>query len=422
MNSPAARRCDVAIVGGGMVGASLALALAGTRHNVVLIEALAPGSAAQPSFDDRSTALGNGARQILRTLGVWDEIAAAAAPIREIHVSDAGHFGFARLNAAEHELAAFGYVVGNRQLGAALWRALSGCPQIELRSPASVSALTISPEWAQLTVHSGQAQPGAHDGNGNDAGGGALLQARLVVAADGAHSLVKQAAGIDSSASDYQQVAVVANIRTDRSARGIAFERFTASGPLALLPLADGAYTVVWTLPPELARAMCECGAGEFIRALQRSFGWRAGQLREVGRRASYPLSLVRAQDVTAGRVALIGNAAQALHPVAAQGFNLGLRDAATLSELIATADDPGAPAVLARFAQRREADRGGMIAFTDQLVKLFSARRGAAIAARNIGLLLFDLSAPAKRALSRLSWGFGGALPRLSRGLPLPR
>jgi 2-octaprenyl-6-methoxyphenol hydroxylase len=410
VSSPAARRCDVAIVGGGMVGASLALALAGTRHQIVLIEALPPGSAAQPSFDDRSTALGNGARQILQTLGLWDELADTAAPIREIHVSDAGHFGFARLNAAEHELAAFGYVISNRHLGAVLWRALGASPQIELRSPARVSALTITPEWAQLTVDSGEGQS---DG---------VIQARLVIAADGAHSLVKQAAGIESSESDYQQVAVVANIRTDRSARGIAFERFTATGPLALLPLADGAYTVVWTLSPEAAQAMCSCDAAEFCRALQRSFGWRAGQVREVGRRASYPLSLVRAQELTAGRVALIGNAAQALHPVAAQGFNLGLRDAATLSELIATADDPGAPAMLERFAQRRAADRGGMIAFTDQLVKLFSARRGTAIAARNLGLLLFDLNAPAKRALSRLSWGFGGALPRLSRGLPLPR
>jgi 2-octaprenyl-6-methoxyphenol hydroxylase len=300
-----------------------------------------------------------------------------------------------------------------------LWGALGACPQIELRSPARVSALTITPEWAQLAVHSGQPQSGPRDGAGE---GDGVLQARLVIAADGAHSLVKQAAGIDSIESDYQQVAVVANIRTDRSARGIAFERFTASGPLALLPLADGTYTVVWTLSPEAAQAMCSCDAAEFCRALQHSFGWRAGQVREVGRRASYPLSLVRAQELTAGRVALIGNAAQALHPVAAQGFNLGLRDAATLSELIATADDPGAPAVLDQFAQRRKSDRGGMIAFTDQLVKLFSAQRGAAIAARNLGLLLFDLNAPAKRALSRLSWGFGGALPRLSRGLPLPR
>jgi 2-octaprenyl-6-methoxyphenol hydroxylase len=406
---PGAGRCDVAIVGGGMVGASLALALAGTRLTVTLIEAVAADSDQQPSFDDRSTALGNGARQILQTLGVWDEIAAAAAPIREIHVSDAGHFGFARLNAAEHELAAFGYVVSNRHLGAALWRALARAPQIELRTPARVGALRVTPEWAQLSIQ-------AADGDDRP------LLARLVVAADGAHSLVKQAAGIESSSSDYRQVAVVANIRTDRSARGVAFERFTAAGPLALLPLADGAYTVVWTLAPDAAQAMRDCDAGEFCRALQHSFGWRAGQVLQVGKRASYPLSLVRAQDVTGERVALIGNAAQALHPVAAQGFNLGLRDAAMLAELIATAADPGAQAVLAQFARQRDADRGGMIMFTDQLVKLFDSRRGTAIAARSLGLLLFDLSHPAKRALSRLSWGFGGSLPRLSRGLPLQR
>jgi 2-octaprenyl-6-methoxyphenol hydroxylase len=407
VNAPAPSRCDVAIVGGGMVGASLALALAGTRLRITLIEAVAAGSDSQPSFDARSTALGNGARQILSTLGVWEQIAPHAAPIREIHISDAGHFGFARLNAAQHDLAALGYTIGNRQLGAALWRAIEHSPQIELRTPARVSAVALGPQWAQLTVQ-------------GDAGADSVLQARLVVAADGAHSLVKQAAGIDSSARDYQQVALVANLRTDRSADGVAFERFTATGPLALLPLADGAYTVVWTLAPDVARAMCDCSEDEFCRALQESFGWRAGQVLAVGKRASYALSLVRAQELTAERVALIGNAAQALHPIAAQGFNLGLRDAAMLAELIAAADDPGAQQVLARFAQQRAADRGGMIAFTDQLVKLFSTRRGPAIAARTLALLLFDLSPPAKRALSRLSWGFGGSLPRLSRGLAL--
>jgi 2-octaprenyl-6-methoxyphenol hydroxylase len=386
-----------------MVGASLALALAGTRLKVLLIEAVAAGSELQPSFDQRSTALGNGARQILATLGVWDEIAPAAAPIREIHVSDAGHFGFARLNAAEHGLEAFGYTVNNRQLGAILWRALERCPQVQLHSPVRVTALSLGPEWAELRIDDGR-----------------LLQARLVVAADGAHSLVKQAAGIDSSERDYGQVALVANIRTDRSARGIAYERFTASGPLALLPLADGSYTVVWTLLPARAAAMRECDDAEFCRLLQHSFGWRAGRILAVGKRASYPLALVRAQELCGQRVVLVGNAAQALHPVAAQGFNLGLRDAATLAELIAGASDPGAAQLLAQFAQRRSADRSGMIGFTDQLVKLFDSQGGAAIAARNLGLLLFDLNAPAKRALSRLSWGFGGALPRLSRGLAL--
>ena len=403
----AARHCDVAIVGGGMVGASLALALSATRLDVMLIEAVEAGSDAQPSFDDRTTALGNGARRILDILGVWPEIAERAGAIRSVHISDAGHFGFARLEAAEHGLEAFGYTVSNRHIGAVLWRALRRAPQIELLSPARVLEVKLGEDAAQLQLVTAQ-------------GSASTVRARLIVAADGAHSLVKQAANIDSSEEDYQQVALVANLRTDRAARGIAYERFADGGPLALLPLSDGAYTCVWTLEPRHARLMQECDPAQFCAQLQQAFGWRAGQIRLVGRRSAYHLSLVRAQQRIAARAALIGNAAQALHPIAAQGFNLGLRDAAVLAELIAAASDPGAAPLLAQFAERRAADRRGMIAFTDGLVKLFADRRAAVIGARNLGLLLFDVNAPAKRALSRLSFGFGGALPRLARGLPL--
>ena len=405
--SDAVRRCDVAIVGGGMVGASLALALASTRLKVTLIEAVEATSATQPSFDDRTTALGNGARRILDALGVWPQIARGAGAINAIHVSDAGYFGFARLDAAEHGLEAFGYTVSNRELGAVLWRALRAATQVELLAPARVHGVQLGEDAAQLQILT-------HDG------GASVLQAALVVAADGAHSLVKQATGIASQAHDYEQVAVVANISTDRPARGMAYERFSAAGPLALLPLRDGSYTIVWTLAPQRARLMQECSSTQFCGALQEAFGWRAGQIQRVGQRHAYALELVRAQQLTATRVALIGNAAQALHPIAAQGFNLGLRDAAVLAELIAQAGDPGAPELLARFAARRAADRRGMIGFTDNLVKLFGDQRAAVIGARNLGLLLFDLNAPAKRALSRLSFGFGGALPRLARAVPL--
>ncbi|MGA2024623.1 MAG: 2-octaprenyl-6-methoxyphenyl hydroxylase [Steroidobacteraceae bacterium] len=405
--SAAARHCDVAIVGGGMVGASLALALAATRLDVMLIEAVEAGSDAQPSFDDRTTALGNGARRILDTLGVWQEIAECAGAIRRIHVSDSGHFGCARLEAAAHGLEAFGYTVSNRHIGAVLWRALRGAAQLELLSPARVLEVQLGEDAAQLRLVTAQ-------------GSVSTVSARLIVAADGAHSLVKQAANIDSSEQDYQQVALVANLRSDRAACGIAYERFAAGGPLALLPLADGGYTCVWTLEPQRARLMQECDPAQFCAQLQQAFGWRAGQFRRVGQRSAYRLSLVRAQQCIAARAALIGNAAQALHPIAAQGFNLGLRDAAVLAELIAPASDPGAAPLLEQFAERRAADRRGMIAFTDGLVKLFADQRAAVIGARNLGLLLFDVSAPAKRALSRLSFGFGGALPRLARGLPL--
>jgi 2-octaprenyl-6-methoxyphenol hydroxylase len=403
----AERRCDVAIVGGGMVGASLALALARTRLKVVLIEAIEAASALQPSFDDRTTALGNGARRILGTLGVWPQIAEGAGAIGTIHVSAAHQFAFARLQAAEHGLEAFGYTVSNRQLGAVLWRALRAAPQVQLLSPARVQEVQLGEDMAQLQVVTADGET-------------SVLRAALVVAADGAHSLVKQASGIASSSDDYQQVAIVANVRTDRASRGIAYERFADDGPLALLPLRDGSYTIIWTLAPQRADRMQECSPPQFCRELQSAFGWRAGQMRRVGERHAYPLALVRAQELTATRAVLIGNAAQALHPIAAQGFNLGLRDAAVLAELIAPASDPGASALLARFAARRAADRRGMIAFTDNLVKLFGDRRAAVIVARNLGLLLFDLNAPAKRALARLSVGFGGALPRLARGLPL--
>ncbi|HEY3809627.1 MAG TPA: 2-octaprenyl-6-methoxyphenyl hydroxylase [Steroidobacteraceae bacterium] len=405
--NPTADRYDVVVVGGGMVGASLALALQDTALRVLAIEAHAPDSAAQPSFDDRTTALGNGARRILEALHAWTDIRPAAAPIRSIHVSDAGHFGFARLESSEHGLEAFGYTVQNRHIGAVLWNALRSRARVELACPARV-------ESVQLDTNAVRLQIVAASGARREVG------AALVVAADGAQSLVRRAAGIPSSDSDYGQVAVVANIRTDRAAQGVAFERFASAGPMALLPLGSGHYTVVWALDPARAGQLQACAPGDFCEQLQRAFGWRAGRILEVGKRAGYRLELLRALELSAPRVALIGNAAQALHPVAAQGFNLGLRDAAVLAELIAPAADPGAPAVLAEFAARRAVDRRGMIAFTDNLVRLFGDGRAPAVAARNLGLLLFDLSAPAKRALARLSFGFGGALPRLSRGLTL--
>ncbi len=399
-------RVDVAIVGGGLVGASLALALAPTRLAVLLIEAVPPDSAAQPSFDERSSALGNGSRRILETLRVWPHLAGAVTPITGIHVSDAGHFGAARLEARELGLAAFGYVVPNRSIGAALWRALETAP-VARRLGARVQSVDIGAEASRLTLV--------------DAGGAtAGVSARVIVAADGAHSLVRGAAGIGVEVQDYHQVALVANLEAERRSAGIAYERFTPTGPLALLPLADGRYTVVWTLAPERAARLQESAEPDFNAELQRCLGWRVGRIRATGRRAAYPLALARAQAMTGPRAVLVGNAAQALHPVAAQGFNLGLRDAAMLAELFAAAADPGAADVLAAYARARAPDRRGMIAFTDGLVKLFALESPALAALRNAGLMAFDLLPPAQRALARVSWGFGGHMPRLMRGLPL--
>jgi 2-octaprenyl-6-methoxyphenol hydroxylase len=410
-SAAAARRsitaCDVAIVGGGMVGASVALALADTGLEVLLIEGVALGSAAQPSFDERTTALGNASRRIFEGLGVWSAIEREAAPIRTIHVSDAGRFGFARLRAQEQGIEAFGYVVANRVIGAAVWEKLHGAVGISLRVPARPESVELAAEHVHITLSDDRHGTREH------------VQAKVVVAADGALSSVRTAAGIEAAVEDYEQIAIVANVAADRPHDGTAYERFTPAGPLAVLPLHDGSYSIVWAATPDETAARLRLADGAFLRELQARFGWRAGRFVRVGRRAAYPLKLTRAMTSVAVRTVLIGNAAQALHPVAGQGFNLGLRDAAMLAELLANAKgDSGAAALLAQFEAWRAADRRGVIRFTDGLIRLFGDTRPGIGTLRNLGLLLFDLAPPAKSALARVSAGFAGPTPRLARGL----
>jgi 2-octaprenyl-6-methoxyphenol hydroxylase len=401
---------DIAIVGGGMVGASFALALRDTRLRILLIESVPPDSAAQPSFDERTTALGNGSRQIFESLGVWSAMAAEAAPIRTIHVSDAGRFGVARLDAAEQGVAAFGYVVPNRTIGRVLWQALRQAPNVALAVPSQVRAAALRDDAVLLELAGDHAQ--------NDNGG---IRAAVAVAADGAGSVLRASAGIDTDVEDYEQVAIVVNAATDRPNTGDAFERFTPAGPLAVLPVTGGGYAVVWAVRPARAAELMALDDPAFATELLRAFGWRVGRFTRIGKRHTYPLVLSRAADTVAGRVVLIGNAAQALHPVAGQGFNLGLRDAATLAEMLAGASAaPDFAGLLARFAEWRAEDRKGVTRFTDGLVKLFGSDLPGLGVMRNFGLLLFDLSPTAKRALSRVSWGFAGRMPRLARGLPL--
>ena len=404
----ALREFDVAVVGGGLVGASLALGLCGSGVRVLLVESIAPGSAAQPSFDERTTALGNASRRIFQGLGIWDDVSSDAAPIRAIHVSDAGRFGFARLKAAEHGIDAFGYVVPNRAIGTALWRRLTGASGVETRVPAGIEDLEITMERAYFKVVTAS---GARE----------VTSASLVVAADGAHSTVRAAAGIEAGVEDYDQVAITAAVTGDRAHDGTAYERFTPSGPIAVLPLRGGGYGTIWSCSPQRSAELLALEDDAYLAELQRRFGWRAGRFQRIGRRASYPLKLTRAATTVAHRTVLIGNAAQALHPIAGQGFNLGLRDAALLAEVIAgAAGDVGSAELLRKFADWRAADRGGVVRFTDGLVRLFGSRMPGISILRNLGLLAFDLSPPAKRALARVSLGFGGPTPRLARGLPL--
>jgi 2-octaprenyl-6-methoxyphenol hydroxylase len=408
---------DIAIVGGGMVGASLAVALQGLDVRVALIEAVPHDAASQPSFDERTTALSNGSRRILETLGVWPAVAAMATPIRKIHVSDQGHFGFARIDAAEQGLQALGHVVPNRSLGAALWSQLRSRGDVRVYCPAAVSRVSACEQSVELTL----------------SGAGGLessIKTQLVVAADGVESAVRSAFGIVADVRDYEQTAVITTVLPRRFHEYVAYERFTASGPLALLPLADGRCTLVLTLSRALVETVMSWSDQEFLAEVQRRFGFRLGRFLKVGRRVPYPLSLTRARRTSAVRCAIVGNAAQGLHPVAGMGFNLGLRDVASLAELIAEhrnagpmdpiSKDFGAGGLLSAYDAWRAADRREVIGFTDGLVRLFSSPLGAVQRLRNLALLAFDLLPPAKAALSSLSTGAAGRIPKLARGVAL--
>ena len=400
---------DVAIVGGGMVGASLGVALAPLNLRIALIEAIPHNAAAQPSFDERTTALSNGSRKILETLGVWSALDALATPIAKIHVSDQGRFGFARIDAREQGLAAMGYVVPNRALGSALWSRLSS-PGIKIFCPAEVSQITAHETGVQIEV--------------TEAGAKTAIDARLVVAADGAQSVVRSAFGVAAEVRDYGQTAVITSVLPQRFHDNVAYERFTPQGPLALLPLDGGRCTLVLTLTRAAAQSAMAWSDAEFLAEVQRRFGFRLGRFLKAGRRVPYPLSLTQSDRTSAPRCAIIGNAAQGLHPVAGMGFNLGLRDVASLAELIAENArddaDPGEGTLLREYDAWRRADRGGVIAFTDGLVRLFSNPLSSVGRLRNLGLLAFDLLPPAKSALSRLSTGGGGRVPKLARGVAL--
>jgi 2-octaprenyl-6-methoxyphenol hydroxylase len=400
---------DVAIVGGGMVGATLGVALAPLNLRVALIEAIPHNAAAQPSFDERTTALSNGSRRILETIGVWPALNAFATPIAKIHVSDQGRFGFARIDAREQGLAAMGYVIPNRALGSVLWpRLLSAGTKVFC--PAEVSSVTANDEVVKIEIAA--------------AGAKSAIDAKLIVAADGAQSAVRSAFGVAAEVRDYGQTAVITTVLPQRFHDNVAYERFTPSGPLALLPVEGGRCTLVLTLTTEAAQSALAWSDQEFLAEVQRRFGFRLGRFLKVGRRVAYPLSLTQADRTSAPRCVIIGNAAQGLHPVAGMGFNLGLRDAASLAELIAESTrsdaDPGHAELLREYDAWRSADRGGVIRFTDGLVRVFSNPLSVVARLRNFGLLAFDLLPPAKSALSRLSTGGGGRVPKLARGVAL--
>ena len=408
-----AQHYDIVIAGGGMIGTSLALALAPLGLRVAVVEAIARKEAAQPSFDDRSTALSRSTQRMFEAMGLWPDIVAASTPIRGIHVSDQGRFGFSHIDAEEQGVEALGYVVINRVLGGVLQDALDELDSVDVLCPARIVDVELAPDFATAVVE-------------DAAGEQTKLTCELLVAADGANSAVREMMGITAQKSHYGQRAVIGNLLPEKDIDNTAYERFTQQGPLAILPVAEGRAGFVWSVSEEDAERVMSLDDDQFLAELQQEFGRRLGTFSRVGKRASYPLILSKALRLTATRSVLIGNSAHGLHPVSAQGFNLGMRDVAAMVDCVADAKvspgefDPGAIKVLEQYSKWRRADQQKLVRFTDSLVKLFGSDRWPLRMLRNIGMLGFDLVPGVRSVFAKHTMGLAGRLPRLSRGVPI--
>jgi 2-octaprenyl-6-methoxyphenol hydroxylase len=390
---------DIAIVGGGLVGSSLAIALADSGLSVALIEAVPPRASAQASYDERNLALARATVTALGVLGVWPRVAAQAQAIRRIHISRAGEFGSVRLDARREGVDSFGAVLPARELGNGLLAALEAAPSLARVTPAHVRALATAPDAVTLHVQRGEREE--------------TLRARLVIGADGTDSFVRRELGIGTDDIDYGQTLFVGTVTPERALDGCAFERFSDEGPVALLPLAERRAGLVVSVPNERAADIAALSDTAYLEFAQQRFGWRAGRFTRVGRRSAHPIRRVVAQALTAPRVVLMGNAAQTIHPIGAQGFNLGLRDALTLAELVLAAAragaDPGHADLLAEYTRRRMEDRNGTLAFSDGLVRLACNPALPLKPLRTLGMALLDGVAPLREAVARRGMGFRG-------------
>jgi len=398
---------EIAIVGGGPVGLSAALALQQPSRRVTIIEAAVRGSGQPGGLNARSIALAASSVQIFRALGIWPQLSAAASPIRQIHVSARGHWGVTRLRAEDYELEALGYVVEFEALNRVLLEAVDACGNITLRDAASFVSVSQSDGVSIEYRRQKRRQQ---------------VAARLALIADGADSKARAALGIEHRRIDYGQCALVVNVEVSRPRDGLAYERFTIEGPLAMLPLGGNRYACVWTCSPARAAELESLDDAGFAAALQECFGFRLGIVERAGKRVALALSRTRAEELYRGRCLLIGNAANALHPVAGQSFNLSQRDIAGLCELLdhrdlATLDDAAWRDTAAAYAASRAAEHRRVIGYGDGLVTLFSNPLPVFDRLRATGLAALDLIPPlkAQAAFSGMGFGFGGN--RLLRG-----
>lgn len=410
---------DLIIVGGGMVGASLAAALLPQAKaldlSIAIIEAVPlPSMKAaefQPSYDARATALAYGSRLIYEQMGVWDALSKGVAPIEQIHVSDKGHFGATRLNASEERVPALGYVIENHWLGQVLLRhiqAHEAADHVEFLCPATVEQVTPYAQQMSLTLK--------HESSEQQ------LSAQLVVLADGGRSTLREQLGIAYQETAYGQHAIVANVSPDRDHHGVAYERFTDTGPMALLPLQPQAGIarcgLVWTVSDAQLDDILALDDDAFMAAVQERFGYRAGRFIKVGERASYPLKLTLADEQVRQGLVVLGNAAHALHPIAGQGYNLALRGVVDLADhVIATRkaqQSLGGLSGLQQFYTARMADQQRTIGLSDKTMKLFSTANPALALGRDMGLQLLDICRPAKTLFARGAMGLDIKAPKL--------
>ena len=397
MTTPATIDTDIAIIGGGMVGITAALLLAarlpGARIQLLERFALHAAAPYQPSFDQRATAIAAGSFEALAALDLQTALAPVSGAIRQVQVSDRGHWGHATIHASEQGLPALGWVVPNAALGQQLLQRLTDTPAIHTAAPVVVQQLRAVSGGYQLITDSGE------------------MRARLVIMADGADAgSLKSQLGIAQSRTDYQQTAVIANVATSLPHQGRAFERFTDWGPMALLPLAaPDQCALVWTLNAE-QRGLADASDADFLAQLQQRFGDRLGHFTRVGVRDCYSLALVEAREQVRSHLVLLGNAAHFLHPVAGQGFNLSVRDIAALANVLADAHSRGEALgtldQLSRYQQLRARDQWLTTQYSHQLVHWFSSADWLQILPRQLGLMALQALPGVKHWLAQQSLG----------------
>lgn len=390
------KQVDILIVGGGLTGAILMLALANQGYSCLLVDANLPGANLNANFDARSLALSPASIRILEMLKIWPHMQADATAIASIHVSEKGSFGSTHISSKELPL---GYVVEMHIINRAIEKLLD---KSQILAPARLKTLNKEKNLATICSQGEEFE----------------IQAKLIVGADGTESELRRLSALKVNTKDYQQLAIIANIGLARSHQNAAYERFTTSGPLALLPMTEKRSSLVWALTPTEAKRIMELNDAAFLSELQKNFGYRLGRFIRVGKRSIYPLKQLKMPKKIDWPLVFVGNAAQTLHPVAGQGFNLGLRDVASLAQCII--QEGLNKAMLQRYQQMRQHDEWAISQFTNSLIAIFSSRLPGLSTARNLGLIAVDNFPVLKRCLTHYTRGFAGVTPDLVCGLSL--